>query len=179
MSRRWSQYLNRCVAASASELEEAPGASVLFSLKSTLIEMEGERYTVPILPASVANLVIGKRPAGGSAPKGGGGGSGGGGGGGGVSTNKTLPMVAATGGSTQVRVRYDAHLPSVSLWDGEKTRSILTGAVLPTLRGHVLCKNWPMCGVCWEDYKRKNSHVPTPPEAANTITKLLKVAQGE
>ena len=66
-----------------------------------------------------------------------------------------------------------------SLWDGEQTRSILTGAVLPTLHGHVLCKNWHMCGVCREDCERKNSHIPTPPEAANTITELLKVARGE
>ena len=77
-----------------------------------------------------------------------------------------------------MRVRYDAHLPSLSLRDGEQTRSILTGEVLPTLRGHVLCKNWHLCGVCWEDCERKNSHVPTPPEAATTIAKLLKVARG-
>ena len=88
-------------------------------------------------------------------------------------------MVAASGGSTRVRVRYDAHLPSLSLWDGEKTRSILSGAVLPTLNGHVLCKNWHMCGVCWEECERKNLHVPTPPEAANTIAGLLKVARRE
>ena len=76
-------------------------------------------------------------------------------------------------------VRYDAHLPSLSLRDGEQTRSILTGAVLPTLRGHVLCKNWHMCGVCWEDCERKNLHVRTPPEAANTIAELLIMARGE
>ena len=78
-----------------------------------------------------------------------------------------------------MRVRYDAHLPSLSLWGGEQTRSILARAVLPTLRGHVLFKNWHMCGVCWEDCERKNSHVPAPPEAANTIVELLKVAHGE
>ena len=78
-----------------------------------------------------------------------------------------------------MRVRYDAHLPSLSLREGEQTRLILTGAGLPTLHGHVLCKNWHMCGVCWEDCERKNLHVPTPHEAANTIAKLLKVARGE
>ena len=36
-----------------------------------------------------------------------------------------------------------------------------------------------MCGVCLEDCERKISHVPTPPEAANTIAELLKVDQGE
>ena len=71
-----------------------------------------------------------------------------------ASKKKSVPMVAASGGSTRVRVRYDAHLPSLSLRDGEQTRLILTGAVLPTLRGHVLCKNWHMCVVCWEDCER-------------------------
>ena len=78
-----------------------------------------------------------------------------------------------------MRVRYDAHIPSLSLQDGEQTCSILNGAVLPTLRGHVLCKNWHMCGVCWKECERKNSHVPTPSEAEKTITKLLKVVWGE
>ena len=76
-------------------------------------------------------------------------------------------------------MRYDTHLPSLSLLDGEQALSILTGAVLPTLRGRVLFKNWHMCGVCWEDCERKKSHVPAPPEAANTIVELLKVAHGE
>ena len=106
-----------------------------------MVELEGGRYTGPILHASLADLVAGRRPAGGSAPKGGGDG------GGGVQSKKTLPMMADTGGSARVMVRYDAHLPSLSLRDRENSRSILTGAVLPTLRGHVLCKNWHMCGV--------------------------------
>ena len=75
-----------------------------------------------------------------------------------------------------MRVRYNAHLPSLFLRDGEQTRSILTGAVLLTLRGHVLCKNWHMCGVCWEDCERKYLHIRTLPEVANTIAELLKVA---
>ena len=129
------------------EVEEAPGASVPFSLEPIMAGMEGGHYTSPILPALLANLVTGRRPAGGSAPKG----RGGSGGSVGVQTRKTLPMVAATGGSSRVRVRYDVHLPSLSRWYRENLRSILTGAVLPTLCGHVLCKNWHMCGVCWED----------------------------
>ena len=32
---------------------------------------------------------------------------------------KTSPKVTATGGSTQVKERYDVHLPYLSLWDGE------------------------------------------------------------
>ena len=176
VSWRWSKYLNRCVAASASEVEEAPGDSVPFSLKPILVELEGGRYIGPILPAALADLVAGRRPTGGSTPKGGGGG---GSGGGGHKIKNSQPMVAASGGSTRVRVRYDTHLPSLSLRDGEQTRLILTGAVLSTLCVHVICKNWHMCWVCWEDCKHTNSHVPTPPEAANTIAKLLKVARGE
>ena len=57
VSRRRSQYLNRCVAASASEVEEAPGASAPFSLEPILVELEGGRYNGPILPASLADLV--------------------------------------------------------------------------------------------------------------------------
>ena len=72
-------------------------------------------------------------------------------------------MLAASGGLTQVRVRYDAHLPSLSLWDVEQTRSILMGAVLPTLRGHVLYKNWHMFEVCWEDWECKKLARPYPP----------------
>ena len=144
VSRRWSQYLNRCVAALASEVEEAPGASVPFSLEPILVYLEGGRYTGPILPAVLADLVTERRSAGGSAPKGGvvlGGGSSGSGGGGSGGVQKlkqTLPMVAASGGSARVMVRYDVHLPSLSLRDREQTRLILTGAVLPTLRGHIL-----------------------------------------
>ena len=87
--------------------------------------------------------------------------------------------MAATGGSAKVKVRYDANLPSLSLQDGENSRSILSRAVLPTLHGHVICKNWHLCGVCWEECKCKNSHPPTPPEVATTISGLLKVAQGK
>ena len=87
--QRWSQYLNRCVATSASEVEETPRDSVPFSLKPILVELEGGRYTGPILPDSLADLVAGRQPEGRSAPKGGGGGGGsGGGGGGGEKKNK-------------------------------------------------------------------------------------------
>ena len=109
MLRQWSHYLNRCVAASALKVEEAPGASAPSSLEPILVDLEGGRYIGPILPASLSDLIAVRRPAGRSAPKGDSGG-------GGVSGHKKpLPTVAATGGSTQVRVRYDAHLPSLSL----------------------------------------------------------------
>ena len=37
VSWRWSQYLNRCMAVLASEVEDAPGASVTFSLEPILV----------------------------------------------------------------------------------------------------------------------------------------------
>ena len=115
------------------------GVSVSFFPEPIMVKMEGGGYNGPILPASLADLVAGSRPASGSFPKSGGGvGSD-------SENKKTLPKVAATGGSARVKVRYDAHLSSLSLWGGENSRSILAGAVLPTLHGHVFCKNWHLC----------------------------------
>ena len=73
-----------------------------------------------------------------------------------------------------MQVQYDTHLPALSLQDIENLRTLLVGAVLPTLHSHVICKNWHLCAVCWEECKRKNSHVPTPPEVGTTIAGLLK-----
>ena len=172
-----------CVSASASEVVETPGASVPFSLEQILVEMEGGRYIGPILPVSLADIITGRRSVGGGGPKsGGGGGSGnsdvGGGGRGGNRNKKPSPKVDATGGPAQVQACYDAHLPPLPLRDGENLRSILAGAVLPTLYAHVLYKNWHLCRVCWKECDRKNLHVPTPPEVATNITGLLKVDQG-
>ena len=76
-------------------------------------------------------------------------------------------------------MRYEVHLTSLSLWDGENSQSTLAGAVLLTLHIHVLCKNLHFCMVCWEECKLKNLHVPTSPQyMETTIAGLLKVAQG-
>ena len=53
-------------------------------------------------------------------------------------------------------MRYEVHLPSLYLCDGENSQYILEWAVLPTLHNHVLSKNWHLCEVCWEDCKHKN-----------------------
>ena len=58
VSRRWIQYLNRCVAASASEVEDAPGASFIFSLEPILVNLEGGRYTSPIPPAPLGFYLV-------------------------------------------------------------------------------------------------------------------------
>ena len=73
---------------------------------------------------------------------------------------------------------YDAHLPALSFRYGGNLRTILSGTVLPTVQVHVLCKNCNLCGLYWEDCERKNLHVPTSPNVAEIITRLLKTDQG-
>ena len=99
VSRWWIQYLNRCMAASASEVVEAPGASFPFSLKPILVELEGGRYVVRILPLSLSDLLVGRQAAGRNSR---GGGDGGGGGGGGGDAKKS--KVGATWGGREVAV---------------------------------------------------------------------------
>ena len=82
------------------------------------------------------------------------------------------------GGGARVQVCYNAHLPALSLRDGENPRSVLVGTVFPTLHGAVLCKNWHLCGSFWEYFERKRSPIPTPPEGETTVAGLLKAAQG-
>ena len=41
VSRRWSQYLNRCVYAWDSEVLEAPGVSIPFFPEPIMVDMEG------------------------------------------------------------------------------------------------------------------------------------------
>ena len=133
-----------CVAVLDSEVVEAPGASVSSSLKPTLVDLEGGCYTSSTLPVFLANRVVGRRSVGRGAPKSGGSGSNSSGDGG---NKKPLPKVDATGEPAQVQVHYDAHLLSLYLRDGENLRYILAGAVLTTLHGHILFKNWHLCGV--------------------------------
>ena len=136
--RKCSQSFNRCMTACDSEVTEAPGASALFSIELILVDLEGGRYIEPILPVSLTELVTGRRSAGGGSPKSDDGSSNDGGG---NRNKKPLPKMDATGGTARVQARYDMHLPSLSLWDGENLRSILEEAVLPNLCGHVCYKN--------------------------------------
>ena len=138
-----------------------------------MVELEEGRYLGPILTTSLAELLAGRRSEDDGATRGGGGGGGGGGGsggngsGGGSSDRKLAPKVGATGGPSQVWACYEGHLPSLSLWYGNNLWSILAVAVLPNLHIHIICKNWHLCGVCWEERERKNSHIPTPPICGN------------
>ena len=137
------------MAESVSKVVKAPGASIPFSIESILVDKKGGRYVGTILPISLADLVAERWSVNSGASKGNIKGNGG--------NNKPLPKVDAKGGPTQVQVRYEVHLPSLYLCDGDKLRSILVGTVLPTLNSHVLCKNRHLCRVCWEECKRKNS----------------------
>ena len=161
MLRRWSLYLNRCVAAVASDFVDALGCQVPFSLEPIMTDLEGGRYVGPIPPMALRDLVSrssGRGSSGGYVRSGrryrdGGGGA-----------TATKRRSSKMGGDARMWVRYDMHLPALYLWDGYNTRSILAATVLPTLHGAVLCKNWHLCGFCWEECKRKRSHVPTPLE---------------
>ena len=75
-------------------------------------------------------------------------------------------------------VRSEAHLPALSLKDGGNLCSILAGTVLLALHGAVLCKNWHLCWVFWEDCERKRWHVSTLPGVATTVAGLIKAAWG-
>ena len=75
-------------------------------------------------------------------------------------------------------MRYEAHLPALSLRDGEGLCTILEGTVLPMVQGHIICNNWHLCRMCWEDSERKNAHVPTSPGVTSSITGILKTSQG-
>ena len=76
----------------------------------------------------------------------------------------------------RVRVQYDTHLNALSLQDLEKLCSVLAGKFLPTLHGQFIYKNWHLCGICWDDCKHKNLHIPTPPEVSTTVDRLIKAA---
>ena len=73
-------------------------------------------------------------------------------------------------------VRYDAHLIDLSLRDRRNLWTLLAGTILPTLHIYVLCKNWDLYGVCWEDCERKNLYIPATTEVEATISRMLKTA---
>ena len=52
------QYLNRCVAASDSEVLEAPGAIVPFSIKRILVDLEKGCYVRLIFQTSLVDLIV-------------------------------------------------------------------------------------------------------------------------
>ena len=66
VSRGWSLYLNLCVKAFSSEDLGAPGATVPFSVETIILDFEGGRYVVPLIPATLIELVIGRLHGGGN-----------------------------------------------------------------------------------------------------------------
>ena len=133
---RWRKYLNRCMSMLALE---APGASSHFSMKPILVDLEERNYVEPIFSGPLTDLLAGKRASGKS--------------GNGSNRNSSIgggnpkSKVGAAGVGARVRVLYDAHLPALYIRYGEKFWNLLVGKVLPTLHGHVLCKNFHLCGV--------------------------------
>ena len=59
--RQWSLYLNRYVVVFVSKKMEAPGSNISFLLDPILVELEGGRYVVPILPGPLAELFARRR----------------------------------------------------------------------------------------------------------------------
>ena len=100
--RRWSLYLNRCVAVLVSKALDVPGTSTPFSLELILVDLEGGHYVDLILPGQLAYLLTVRRPVRGSGNGGGGrGGSNGdvrSSGGGGTEFKKRLAPLGGTRG---------------------------------------------------------------------------------
>ena len=95
-----------------------------------LVDLEEGSYVGPILTGPLTDLLVGCRTSGGGGNDDGGSGSGirGGNGNGGSrssggsgGTELKTKKVGAHGGGAWVRVRYDAHLLTLSLWDGKNT----------------------------------------------------------
>ena len=51
---------------------------------------------------------------------------------------KTKKMAPLGGGGMRARVRYEIHLPDLSLIDRGKSQTLLEGTFLPTLHDHVI-----------------------------------------
>ena len=57
LSQRWSQYLDRCMAASVSESLDVLGCYVAFLMEPILAELDQGQYVGPILPNSLLGIV--------------------------------------------------------------------------------------------------------------------------
>ena len=178
VSHRWSLNLNGCVAALASEALKAPVSNVPFLLEPILVDLEGGALCCPHPPHAAPDLVSGGGGGSRSARQNGSKRSVSGGSGSGSGNTAEKRGGKYLWGEARVRVKYDAHLPVLSLRYRENSQTIVSGNLLPTLHSHVLSKKWHMCRVCGDYRERKNSHVPTPPEVATDISGMLKTAQG-
>ena len=192
VSRWLILYLNVCVATSALESLDTPGCHVPFSFEPILAELEGGRYMVPTIPASLANLIhkTGGRGSGGGGVRGrgsgggddrvirgggggvrGGGGRGGGGGGGGcigggATANKRKASTIGGGGGQEYGYGYGCvtklTCPPCTLGTGRTS--------VPSCQGR---SSWPYtvqffartgtCVGCAGSTVGRNSHTSLPP----------------
>ena len=74
-----------------------------------------------------------------------------------------------------MQVRYKAHLPALSLWDGENSWTPLACKVFPTLHGRVFARTG-ISSIYVGSTTIAKTHTPlnTHPEVAATITGLIK-----
>ena len=149
----------------ASSLEDlgAPRTMVPLSVEPIILELEGKMYMRPLLQTTLVELINRRH---GNCGGSGGGSSGnvsGGGGGirGGCSGDSGVNggrgrgrglggagiRTGGSGGGVRVWVRYEVHLPALSLQEREKSRTILSGTVLLMVQGKVLWKNSHLCGL--------------------------------
>ena len=129
--QRWPLYLNMRMTALSSEDVGAPRATVPFLVEPILLDLEGGRYVGLLIPANLVDLVSMRRVDGRNGGSGNGGGSsgrssrGGGSSGGNVGRDRSAICGGAgvrnggAGGDVRVQMRYESHLPALSLRDVE------------------------------------------------------------
>ena len=175
MSRQWSLYLNRFVAASSSESLEALGSNVPFSLDPIMVDLEGGRNVFPIQLVSVADLVAGGRT---SRRSGGSGGVGGYQGGCGVATAKKR-KASSTGetrgcGCVTMHTCPPCHfrtgITCVPSWWGWSSRPCPFTFFIRT---------GPGAGCDGRNASVQNRTFLIPPEVATNVAGMLKAAQGD
>ena len=182
VSRRWITYLNRCVATSSLEDVGVPRATVPFSLEPILLDMKGERYVGPLLPATLAELVSG-RCGGGNINGGGGSGSGGSGRSGGnirgAGWRGSGEGTGEAGGYIRVWMRCEAHLPPCNFSMGKTYAQLWRGRSSPWTRAILFARTGTCADYLGRTLSIKNLHVVTSPDLVAAITGLLSTVWWE
>jgi len=67
--------------------------------------------------------------------------------------------------------------PALAMLEGENTRDLLRGVVLPTLGGATWCKRWYHGGTCFENCLWRGSHIDPPTAMCQEVAALLVVGR--